>query len=124
MRTAILDATALALRALTHPRFLRSERAYQGRIYCALQEELDRRGVLQDGIILEMEYQKSARHGLTQRPDIILHAPAEETGAAVFREQCCGVRSQAERIPTTGGRGLREARRDVRWAAVRVGDLY
>ncbi len=31
-----------------------------------------------------MEYQKSARHGLTQRPDIILHAPAEETGAAVF----------------------------------------
>lgn len=84
MKTAILDATSQALRALTHPRFLRSERGYQGRFYCALQEELDRRDVLQDGVILEMEYQKSARHGVTQRPDIILHAPAEETGATVF----------------------------------------
>lgn len=69
---------------MTHPRFLRSERGYQGRFYCALQASLDNRGVLQDGLILEMEYQKSSRHGLSQRPDIILHAPAEETGAAVF----------------------------------------
>lgn len=85
MKIAILEATSEALRALTHPRFLRSERGYQGRFYCALQGELDRRGVLEEGLILEMEYQKSARHGLTQRPDIILHAPAEETGAAVFK---------------------------------------
>jgi hypothetical protein len=83
MKSAILDATAGALRAVTHPRFLRSERGYQGRFYCALQDALDGRGVLQDSLILEMEYQKSGRHGLTQRPDIILHAPAE-TEAAVF----------------------------------------
>jgi hypothetical protein len=30
-----------------------------------------------------MEYQKSARHGIFQRPDIVLHMPAEDFGAAV-----------------------------------------
>ncbi len=84
MKNAILEATAEALRAITHPRLLRSERGYQGRFYCALQAALDGRDVMLDGLILEMEYQKSSRHDLTQRPDIILHAPAEETGAAVF----------------------------------------
>lgn len=83
MKAAILDAVTEALHAVTHPRFLRSERGYQGRFYCALQAALDVRGILQDGLILEMEYQKSSKHGLTQRPDIILHAPAEETEATV-----------------------------------------
>jgi hypothetical protein len=32
---------------------------------------------------LEMEYQKSGRHDMTQRPDIILHVPVEESGEAV-----------------------------------------
>jgi hypothetical protein len=30
-----------------------------------------------------MEYQKSARQGLAQRPDIVFHIPAEVSGAAV-----------------------------------------
>ncbi len=35
--------------------------------------------ILNDEIILEQEYQKSARHHLPedQRPDIVLHVPAE-----------------------------------------------
>jgi hypothetical protein len=79
----IIEATIEALRSVSEPRFFRTERGYHGRFYCALQASLDRRGVLQDGIILEMEYQKSTRHEMTQRPDIILHIPAEESGFSV-----------------------------------------
>ena len=84
LRQIILEATVEALRAVTQPRFFRSERGYQGRFYCALQEALDRRGVLEGGSILEMEYQKARRQQMTQRPDIILHIPAEESGAPVW----------------------------------------
>src|SRR3990167_10062393 len=80
----LLEAIVEALHGVTTPRFFRSERGYQGRFYCALQEALDRRGVLKDGLILEMEDQKAARHEMTQRPDIILHVPAEESGAHVY----------------------------------------
>jgi hypothetical protein len=80
---AIVSATDEALCVVAEPRFLRTERGYQGRFYCALQQALDKRGVLQNGYILEMEYQKSARHGMSQRPDIVLHLPAEDADAAV-----------------------------------------
>jgi hypothetical protein len=83
VKEEILAATIDALGAVTEPRFFRTERGYQGRFYCTLQAELDRRGLLGDGVILEMEYQKSARHNLRQRPDIILHVPAEESGLSV-----------------------------------------
>lgn len=39
--------------------------------------------MLRDGIILEIEYQKRGVHGISQRPDIILHVPAEESHAPV-----------------------------------------
>jgi hypothetical protein len=80
---AVLESTDQAMRHLTAPRFFRSERGYQGWFYCHLQRELDRRGLLVEPCILEMEYQKSRRHGMEQRPDIILHIPAEESGAHV-----------------------------------------
>jgi len=79
----IIAATDEALLQVAEPRFMRSERGFQGRFYCALQHALDRKGLLQGGCILEMEYQKSDRHGLSQRPDIILHVPAEESGGSV-----------------------------------------
>jgi hypothetical protein len=79
----ILEATVEALNTVAEPRFFRTERGYHGRFYCMLQAALDRRGLLDDGAILEMEYQKSERHKLNQRPDIIFHVPAEESGASV-----------------------------------------
>jgi len=80
----IVTATDKALREVAIPRFLRTERGFQGRFYCALQQILEKRGLLQGGgHILEMEYQKSARHGMSQRPDIVLHVPAEDSGARV-----------------------------------------
>lgn len=81
MNEQILEATVEALGTVAEPRFFRTERGYHGRFYCVLQAALDRRGLLVDGVILEMEYQKSARHDMAQRPDIILHIPAEESGA-------------------------------------------
>lgn len=83
MNDAIISATDAALRAVAVPRFLRTERGFQGQLYCALQKALGERGVLENGLILEMEYQKSSRHGIYQRPDIVLHIPAEETRAEV-----------------------------------------
>jgi len=79
----IIAATDEALLHVAEPRFMRSERGFQGRFYCALQRGLERRGLLRWGRILEMEYQKSGRHGMTKRPDIILHIPAEDSGGRV-----------------------------------------
>jgi len=77
MREQMISATIEALQSVCENRFYQTERGYQGRFYCALQKALDDRGILNGDVILELEYQKSAKHGLNQRPDIILHIPAE-----------------------------------------------
>jgi hypothetical protein len=79
----IVAATDEALRQVAEPRFLRTERGFHGRFYCALHQVLEKKGLLENGCILEMEYQKSNRHGTNKRPDIVLHVPAEESGARV-----------------------------------------
>jgi hypothetical protein len=83
MEQQIIQATIDALLAVQHPRFFQTERGYQGQLYCFLQEQLEAHGLLLDNAIIEMEYQKSRRHGLSQRPDIIFHIPAEVTRAPV-----------------------------------------
>lgn len=83
MKEQILQAITEALKSINQARFFRTERGYHGRFYCGLQNALDARGILNDKVILEMEYQKSARHGTLQRPDIVLHTPAESHGLPV-----------------------------------------
>ena len=83
MRDALMRATDAAIRQVDHPRFFATERGFHGRFYCALQATLDQENILVEGKILEMEYQKSGRHKLTQRPDIVLHVPVEESGMSV-----------------------------------------
>jgi hypothetical protein len=83
MRDAVINATEAAIRAVDAARFFQTERGFHGRFYCALQEQLDRAGLMTNGAILEMEYQKSSRHHLTQRPDVVFHIPAEHSGASV-----------------------------------------
>ncbi|MGY0613418.1 hypothetical protein [Luteimonas sp. A501] len=83
MREVLVAATEAAIRSVDATRFFRTERGFHGRFYCALQAELDRAGLIADGAILEMEYQKSARHELWQRPDIIFHIPVEHSHANV-----------------------------------------
>lgn len=61
-----------ALTAITAQRFFQTERGYQG----ALRAQLHERLRLPDHTIVEQEYQKQAgQHGLTIRPDIVVHEP-------------------------------------------------
>ncbi|MET0216848.1 MAG: hypothetical protein ABW205_02840 [Burkholderiales bacterium] len=83
MRDALIATPEAAIRAVDAARFFQTERGFHGRFHCALQEQLDRAGLMTNGAILEMEYQKSTRHDLTQRPDIVFHIPAEHSGASV-----------------------------------------
>lgn len=79
----LIAATDEALREVAELRFLRTERGFHGRFYCALHQVLEKKGLLKNGCILKMEYQKSDRHGTSKRPDIVLHVPVEESGARV-----------------------------------------
>lgn len=65
----ILRATVDALHQIRETRFYSTVRAYQGRFYCALQKELMDRGFVDGNCILEQQLQ------------IILHVPAEDSGA-------------------------------------------
>jgi hypothetical protein len=77
MIRGVIEATERALRDVKHARFFENERGYQGQFYCQLQAQLKALGCLPNDALLEIEYQKSARHGIYQRPDIILHIPAK-----------------------------------------------
>ncbi len=83
LQQLLLKATELALKSVTSERFFQTERGFHGRFYCALQHQLDQDNLLSNGAILEMEYQKSARHDMHQRPDIIFHIPAEHSNESV-----------------------------------------
>ncbi len=78
MENEIIDATIDAMKLIVHKRFFQTERGYQGAFCSSLEKELDKRKILNDEIILEMEYQKSERHGMSQRPDIVLHVPTDK----------------------------------------------
>lgn len=82
-RQMLIDATIQSLRSIRNPRLFRTERGYQGELFCELQNILKEQGIVDGVNILEMEYQKSQRHGIRQRPDIILHVPAEISGVSV-----------------------------------------
>jgi hypothetical protein len=84
MRDKLTDATIQAVKSIRDERFFATERGFHGRLYCALLTVLSDVGIVDGHRILEMEYQKSRNvHGLVQRPDIVLHVPAEVTNADV-----------------------------------------
>ncbi len=83
MKNKIIDLTKESILSITHPRFFSNERAYQGRLYCNLLNTFVRQGLLDDEELIEIEYQKSTRHSMSQRPDIIYHIPAEMKKTAV-----------------------------------------
>lgn len=73
----LIDATIQSLCSVKNPRLFCTERGFQGEFFCLLQKILKEQGIVDENCILEMEYQKSVRHGTQQRPDIILHVPVE-----------------------------------------------
>ena len=74
---ALLQSTFSSILAIDHTRFFRSERGYQGVLYCHLQSQLLGKGLITEEKILEIEYQKTNVHRTHQRPDIIYHIPVE-----------------------------------------------
>lgn len=74
----IIEAIIYALREKVHPRFFETERGYQAEFYSILRQKLKEHSSAE--FILEQEYQKQrGQHKTRQRPDIILHTPAQGT---------------------------------------------
>jgi hypothetical protein len=72
---ALLAHIETALRAITHPRFYASERGYQGELLVQLRKAMPAK-LLPEEALIEQEYQKRLEnHGLSIRPDIIIHEP-------------------------------------------------
>jgi hypothetical protein len=79
----LIAAFRESLTAITVPRFYQTERGFQGELL----QQLSRRLNLEDPAIVEQEYQKSQHvHGLTIRPDIIIHEPFDPARHATHRE--------------------------------------
>lgn len=76
---ALLAHIEAALRSITHPRFYETERGFQGELLAALRLTIPDH-LLPHGAVVEQEYQKRLQqHGLTIRPDIIIHEPFDPT---------------------------------------------
>ncbi len=74
-RELILAALHKSLEAVTSPRFFQTERGFQGELLVQLNKHLPTDLFASDTII-EQEYQKRrSLHGLSIRPDIIIHEP-------------------------------------------------
>jgi hypothetical protein len=76
---ALLAAIRESLYAITELRLFETERGYQGALIVELSKRLPNLEVSKQGALVEQEYQKKSRtHGLTIRPDIIIHAPFDQ----------------------------------------------
>ena len=75
----IVNRTISALRQITVPRYFRTERGFVTEFYCQLTKQLEQVDLFPANTILETEVQKNrtAHYGLTQRPDLLIHIPIE-----------------------------------------------
>ena len=72
-----LAALHSAILSITEPRYFESERGFQGALIAQLEMRLAGLSFA-DKPIIEQEYQKTfPAHGITIRPDILLHVPFE-----------------------------------------------
>jgi hypothetical protein len=79
MKTAMTPLVVDALRRVVHARFFETERGFQGAFQANLRDVLPK-DQFADAIV-EEEYQKKfGLHGLTRRPDVIVHIPAADGG--------------------------------------------
>jgi hypothetical protein len=76
VREMFVAALRKAMQGIFDPRFYETERGYQGALIAQLTIHLDI-AALNGNPIIEQEYQKTLpRHGITIRPDIIIHIPS------------------------------------------------
>jgi hypothetical protein len=74
-RTTLLAHVRDSLAQIRAPRFFETERGYQGALLAQLEKRIPH-ALLPEGAVFEQEHQKRlAHHGLSIRPDIIIHEP-------------------------------------------------
>lgn len=77
-QTEFIELFRQSLKAIREPRFFQSERGYQGALIAELRERLREKALFPGDPIVEQEYQKRLKdHGITIRPDLIIHIPYE-----------------------------------------------
>lgn len=73
-----LETFRESLKAISNIRYLASERAYQSALFSELKTKGKIEQIFSRYAIIEPEYQKTlTAHGITNRPDIIIHVPFE-----------------------------------------------
>lgn len=83
---ALLQAIRESLLAIVDPRFYETERGFQGQLLVKLSRRIPAY-LLAERALIEQEHQKTLElHGLTIRPDIIIHHPFEPAGRATRRD--------------------------------------
>jgi hypothetical protein len=85
-RTVFLAMMRDALESIREPRLFETERGYQGELLAVLRTSLPQAEFPGDPII-EQEYQKRLpEHGITIRPDLIIHVPFERDATVRRRD--------------------------------------
>lgn len=68
-----------SIKAINAKRYFSTERGYQGQLLIELNGRLKIEQIFHSEAIVEQEYQKTLKnHGISKRPDIIIHIPYEE----------------------------------------------
>lgn len=75
-RHKLIEHIRESLTFISAARFFETERGFQGALLAQLVNRIPYHVLTEGTLIVEQEYQKShAKHGLTIRPDIIIHEP-------------------------------------------------
>ncbi len=78
-KDVFLDTFRDSIRAITGDRYFSNERAYQAALFAELKSKGNIQQIFSIDAIPETEYQKILiKHGITIRPDLILHVPYKE----------------------------------------------
>lgn len=85
-RETLLHHVRESIAAIRNPRYFETERGFQGELLAELKQRIPKH-ILPEGAIIEQEYQKRLKeHGLSIRPDIIIHEPFDQEHHASRKE--------------------------------------
>lgn len=83
----IIGIIAEAIKKIRSPRLFSSERGFRGQLQANLDRLLRENNLISNRTLAEEEYQKTIPdHGISHRPDIIIHIPFEEGITKTRRE--------------------------------------
>lgn len=83
----LMSVISEAIKQIKSRRLFNSERGFRGQLQANLDRLLREKNLISNHALVEEEYQKRIRdHGVSHRPDIIIHVPFEEGIARSRRE--------------------------------------